>query len=138
MKCETVRGLVVKLRVEGKDLEEYSDENCETDSAEDDSRTVRYVEAVTGAHFSIELRLLNDFLYKYDDVQSLVTLDGKLLENSVYRADPSQHYVRRSIKGLARHANTGWQLEKFTFADLETSAHRFCASHPRYKLIFRR
>ena len=121
MKCEAYPGLVVKLKMDGKDLQEYDDESFDEDAAENANTTVKYVEAVAGAHFTVNLRAHSHFAHKNNDLRMAVLLDGKLLTGSVYRAQPEVWYVKKTVKGLERKTQSGWQMEKLTFADLATS-----------------
>lgn len=123
MRLDAVPGLEIALRVNLQDLKEYED--AEGEVAGQDGRNnaaVRYVEAVSGANFSVEFRTDRRFTYRNADLEMSVYLDGVFAEGQVYYARPTHGgHNDKTVSGRADTENGQFLFRRFAFADLETS-----------------
>ena len=124
----------MSIRVDGNDLPEYeepeteeqhSNEETETEEqhSDDHETSVRYVEAISGANFSIELRTNPAFEYVDYDLRMQVFLDGVSACSIIKDAQPETGRIKESCTGVKRCIDGTWHLEKFVFAELQTSKH---------------
>ena len=119
MKLEAVAGAEVCLRVNGVPLLEYDDEE---DEGQTHLKGVKYVEASSGSNFAVFFKadralLGND---NRDHVECAVSLDGKWVCGKVLDVFRFPTYVT-DIVGRNGLVNEQHVLQRFTFADLETS-----------------
>lgn len=121
MKLES--GLEVKMLVAGVALQEYEGEAEETEVAATPTLT-RYVEAVPGSKFEIQFLAQTRFTAPApnDSVCCRVYLDGKYATGSVLDAN---FFARAActfiIPGVQTHTSRGPELQRFLFAQLNTS-----------------
>lgn len=109
--------LDVSLRVGGRRLPEYDDDNDDTDAPK---TTTKWVEATTGAIFTVHVHLGPGFPYSAEDIEARVKLDGKYATASLI--EPSSGHAAHSleIKGIRSNKTGDWVLERFKFAGLNT------------------
>ncbi|KAK6429184.1 hypothetical protein LTR95_014669 [Oleoguttula sp. CCFEE 5521] len=112
MRTDILPGANVVVRVDGRKLKEYDVERSEDDAP---NATVRYIEARTGAYFSIDLALGCYFPYKEDHLSFSVTVDGKHVRAIILAVD---RHRSSSIKGLVNSTAAGSTIRRLTFAEL--------------------
>lgn len=123
MRLSSLPGLDITLRVDGQDLQEY-EHTGEDDSEEETSDDVmkRYVEATSGANFSVEFRTANHFKYRDSELELRVYLDGVWASGKVLH--PCGHHRghhKTSVASAIGHENGRCVSRSFAFADLHTS-----------------
>ena len=118
MKSGAWPGLVAKLRINDNDLHEYDDEDADAGNHNTDTK---YVEAVSGANFTVELWVKPHFRYKTHALQCSLLLDDVFIRSSIYDAEKYPDEVRSSVRGVYRCLHGEHVIEKFAFAELETS-----------------
>lgn len=123
MRLSTLPGLEIALRVDGQDLREY-DRMEDEGAGEDSNPTVvtRYVEAISGANFSVEFRPTGAFRWPHNELELCVHLDGVWATGKVYhpRAATGGH-SNKSVSGANAYENGQYVFRNFAFADLHTS-----------------
>ena len=125
MKLDSVAGAEVCLRVNGVPLLEYDDDE---DEGQSHLKGVKYVEASSGSNFTVFVKadrasLGND---NRDHVECAVHLDGKWVCGKVLDVFRTPSFVT-DIVGRNGHINGQHVLQRFTFADLETSMLHPCS-----------
>ena len=121
MKSTAWPGLSVTLRVHGDDLKEIEDDEAEGSGQRS---VMRYVEALPGTNFSVELRVEDYFHYKSNDLRMDVLVDGVAIRSMVFGPKHRGVPIRDSCKGILNRIDGEWQLQKFAFAELQTSMYR--------------
>ena len=123
MKHYAYPGVDVRLRVGGIDLVEYDIDDLDEDEV---SSVTKYVEAAAGANFTVNFSATpNSAKYRDDVVVMDVRLDGRSICSRIYTIDTAAarivgKYVH-NLDGIETNTATGMMLEKFTFAELQTS-----------------
>lgn len=103
------------VTVNGQKLIEFEDEDEDNQSP---SVVTKYVEAVTGAEFKVEVLCELMDLPGCDGVQYSVFLDGKEMDKSIMEF----RICRRGYSDGARSRSKGnWTIKKYTFADIVLS-----------------
>lgn len=127
MRLPTLPGLEVTLSVDRVDLEEHDDPDAEGEEA----HNVRYVEAVSGANFAVELKRTDGrFMYRNYDLHFAVYLDGKFAEGRVFYADARYGgHPPRTVSGRYEMQNGQNMCRKFAFAALSTSTIKHTLTH---------
>jgi hypothetical protein len=116
----------VQVYVNDVALQEYDDddENKIPDPATSPT-VVKYIEATSGAEFSIKSRVRPGW-YKDEDLCWEILLDGCAVKSRVYRR---QRYLEGNytsiIEGVESCSDGEWQLRKFKFADIITGEPHF-------------
>lgn len=117
MKLPSVPGLEVALSMSGVDMHEYDDE-ADSEQAE----YTRYVEAVSGANFAVELRTDKRFKWQHVDLRVRIYLDGSCCTDlAFYPRAGSGGHGPVTVTGRKESQHGRGVLRKFTFADLRTS-----------------
>ncbi|EME45426.1 hypothetical protein DOTSEDRAFT_71220 [Dothistroma septosporum NZE10] len=117
-------GVQVSLRVGGVDLAEY---NIDDEEDEEVNTVTKYVEAVSGANFTVNFNAKVDCAPDpRDSCQMSVHLDGKYVTNIVFKMRDTTALARGTFEQLCEgHRSTaaagGYNLEKFAFAALQTN-----------------
>jgi hypothetical protein len=116
-----ILGVQVSLCVDGVPLEEFDD------SASDDEplKGVKFVEATSGKHFTIRVKAYKPELggCRLDHLDVNILVDGKRAVSKILNVHtplPSSWYIK-DLEGVDRRLNNQYVLEKFAFADLDTS-----------------
>lgn len=115
MKLPTLPGLEIALSVNREDLQEYD----EADADDTENGAVRFVEAVSGANFTVEFRTDIRFAYRNDDLELRISLDGVHAEALVFYAPKLG--VTKTVTGRMEFRNGQAFNRRFTFAELNTS-----------------
>lgn len=105
-------GVSATVQVGHRDLTEHEDPE-----EDDGDALVRYVEAVPGQNFEVRAHLHHNFLYRHDDINIVVWIDGKWTASQVLtRNSTDAHFrgARRTVRGQS-------YLQRFCFAELKTS-----------------
>jgi hypothetical protein len=118
MRLLELPGLSVKvLAAGGVLLEEYEDVDAAMGTY---AQATRYVEASAGANFVIQVHFTDDFIYPEDDIVCRILLDGHKVDGVVYEKTSLRRI--HLIDGKRSYAGAGrWTLQKFAFAELQTS-----------------
>ncbi|KAH7085198.1 hypothetical protein BKA63DRAFT_597881 [Paraphoma chrysanthemicola] len=103
--------LEVNVTVNGKPLEEY----VNSDETDDPKTITRYIEAVSGAEFALELAFRDKFPTKHD-VGYEIEIDGNEVESSYCRKDSLPKV--EVIKGTDYLVDSKWFLQHFAFSEL--------------------
>lgn len=119
MKLDTVAGIEVTIRVDDQTAREYYDD--EDDRSSDDTG-VRYIQAASGALFSIHVATNDHRLREYNDaIRYAISIDGKrVTARNLHRFgdDGIAFGQSRGVEGVIDGQKT---FAKYTFGDLETS-----------------
>lgn len=95
-------------------LQEYFDDE---DASTSDRTVVRYIEAVSGADFTIRYKI--DSKPKFDVTVDIYLDDkwvaGRVVERSLFRISSYQ----QTVVGVNSNSTGNWSLSKFSFADLK-------------------
>ncbi|MCJ1279957.1 hypothetical protein MMC21_007782 [Puttea exsequens] len=116
-----LKGIDVTVRVNEQPLHEYNDD--EDDNGEDNAIT-RYVEATSGAQFSIDYEASASFKLVTDVVAVEFRLDGGLVDTAIHRKEKLSNY--RSLDGSWSSAfygtrepvGKGWRMRPFIFEEI--------------------
>ena len=107
-----------KIEVGGAALEEYEDED--TEQANTRTSLTKYVEAASGANFSLKLTAQPGWTMKADYIAWSIGLDGKKYGGGVIRSecyDGTSSYT--SVRhGVPSGSGDNWTERKFRFADI--------------------
>lgn len=105
--------LKVFVSVDGAALEEYVDED---DERQVDSVT-KYVEAISGAEFTIDVELLKP--WPGSSILLDFYIDGKFMRGSfIMQKDFTGPSVKICIAGVLHLEGKEWYIRKFCFSDL--------------------
>jgi len=107
-----------KVEVGGVALEEYEDEDTEQPNTT--TSLTKYIEAVSGANFSLKLTVQPGWTMQADFIAWYIDLDGKqcgggIVKGESYDGSQSCTSVRH---GVASGAGDDWTERKFRFADI--------------------
>jgi hypothetical protein len=107
-----------KVEVGGVALEEYEDED--TEQANTTTSLTKYIEAVSGANFSLKLTVQPGWTMQADFIAWYIDLDGKqcgggVIKSESYDGSRSCASVRY---GVTSGAGGDWTERKFRFADI--------------------
>ena len=107
-------GLAVEIVVNGASLPEY-DDNSDTPASP--TMVTKYVEATSGANFTIEVLLMEEFPFPKGHLEAEISLDGRVFMCELIRED--QFFNDHLMDG--RHSQVGQypKTQKFFFAELE-------------------
>lgn len=126
MRSSTWPGLDVNLVIDGVAMQEHEDQEAENEHPFSNHKTVtRYVQAVSGANFSVDLHMQQHFPYKHHDIAVRLLLDGAVAKQPIIEKGRLQSRFTHKFKGIEKLINGQWQLNRFAFADLRT-----CKSTP--------
>ena len=118
-----------QILVNGIAVQEYEDD-IETTPDQLVPTAVKYIEAVSGAHFSIEFSLLMEGVPK-DNLAVKIYLDGNASWNMF--VDVSEADLRKNcwrLDGVTVGSDGNWFLKKYQFANIVTGLLRaFFSSH---------
>ncbi|KAI4932744.1 hypothetical protein J4E85_003144 [Alternaria conjuncta] len=110
-------GLAVEIVVNGASLPEY-DDNSDTPASP--TMITKYVEATSGANFTIEVLLMEEFPFPKGHLEAEISLDGRVFMCELIRED--QFFNDHLMDG--RHSQVGQypKTQKFFFAKLEITS----------------
>ncbi|TID16120.1 ATP-dependent RNA helicase [Venturia nashicola] len=117
---KAVKGIQVRILAGGKDGREYP---C-TDSKPNPSTSVtKYIEAVDGANFSIQITIIPVFRYRSSNIMGLITVDGQAVGRPLIRKESITDKQRvAKIDGIDVNNGNGWMRRKFVFKNIVTEA----------------
>ncbi|EGP88721.1 unnamed protein product [Zymoseptoria tritici ST99CH_3D1] len=118
MKANFLKGVSVKLLVDGIQLEEYNDED--SIDGEEDTCT-RYVQVVPNSTFKIAVQIESNFRYRLDDLVVEVSLDGERVDDLVISSDPNRNTQYKELLGPKAFTKGKWQRQPYTFGSLDTT-----------------
>jgi hypothetical protein len=108
------------VEVDGVPLEEYEDED--TEQANTTTLLTKYVEAISGANFSLKFTVQPGWTMKADYIAWYVYLDGTLVTGGVVPSesyDGDRSYTTQK-SGALSGAGDNWTIRKYKFADITT------------------
>lgn len=108
-----------QIRFNGVALQEYDDEDG-TEQAPNKPTpiVVKYVEATSGAEFSIKYKVHKGWKLD-DDLSWQILLDGKQSNSNLLRRDDVlSGYASSVVEGVRYGSGSDWRLRKFKFADI--------------------
>ncbi|RAL68253.1 hypothetical protein DID88_008953 [Monilinia fructigena] len=121
-----IRGIQVTVRVDGKALEEYDDDEFEAVSGEAGKyralRTVaKYIESCTGKNFDIRYEVNDEYKFDSLNITFSIYVDGtKVSSRFVANGDPCPR--KNTVRGLqSRFENGRTVVRPFHFRDMITS-----------------
>lgn len=128
---EDINGLEVTVQIDGSPAVEYeNDEDIEVvpgpAGAHQAARTVsKYIEAVTGAKFSIRMSFSRTFKWDSPVIEVWLNVDGNWVSGLLVYPTPNAE-VCKEIEGVHQPPAAGsrsrqWTLKKLQFAQLEIS-----------------
>lgn len=109
-----------EILVKGVALREYDDDDVVTEREDNQPglTSVKYVEAISGAEFSVGYGLLSGWTLK-EDLAIKIFLDGKHSQTNVYK---KAELVPRAISwvenGIKLRSCNDWYLRRYQFADI--------------------
>lgn len=116
----------VQVCVNDVALQEYDDDDAQQTPDQATSPTVvKYIEAASGAEFSIKSKIRSSW-DKDEDMCWDIYLDGKLARSTVYLRD--RYLTGNNIfiaEGVQSCTGGEWHHSKFKFADIVTGEPRF-------------
>ncbi|KAL8930202.1 MAG: hypothetical protein Q9208_000819 [Pyrenodesmia sp. 3 TL-2023] len=107
------------VAVNGNRVQEYVDEELEVEK-ENPELAVKYIEAESGAEFTIDVEVTRQTAFKTENLEIQVHLDGKWAAGEyVYRSKvlQSNNYVLK-IGGATRMVNGSCEFRAFMFSDV--------------------
>ncbi|KAL2032885.1 hypothetical protein VTO58DRAFT_106057 [Aureobasidium pullulans] len=111
---DSLPGVEITVVVDGEDLHEYQDADME----DEENTVTKYVEAVTGANFTIKIMVPKKFGFEGTCLSFHVLVDGAEAEHPLIQPRHVRRAPKvRSVEG-ARVSNT--HIRKFRFTELET------------------
>ena len=111
----TLKNFNAFVTVNGQKLPEFNDEDEDNQSP---SVITRYIEAVTGAEFKVEVLYELVDLKGCDGVRYSVCLDGKEMDRAIMNFSK----YRTGYSDGARSCSKGsWTVKKYSFADIVLS-----------------
>lgn len=117
MRVDRLRYASVTIQVHDNDLYEHLIES------EDDKTALSYVEAVSGARFSVVLVLEPKFAYRDEDLQFRVFLDGRLARSYMIRSEKMKEGMTKSLDAVREYADGFSSYSKSTFAENRSSTY---------------
>lgn len=115
-------GLQAFVAVNGNRVQEYVDEELEVEK-ENPEVAVRYIEAESGAEFTIEVEVTKQTAFKTENLEIQVHLDGKWTAGEyVYRSKVlrSNDYCQR-IGGVTKKVEGNCEFRAFMFSNVRYS-----------------
>jgi hypothetical protein len=108
------------VEVDGVAIEEYEDED--TEQANTTTLLTKYVEAASGANFSLKFTVQPGWTMKADYIAWYIYLDGTpggggIVPSESYDGDRSHTSL---LSGVSSGAGNNWTLRKYKFADITT------------------
>jgi hypothetical protein len=113
MRADCLPHVSVAIHVNGNALHEHHADSEET--------AVCCVEAVSGAEFSVVLKVGPDYAYRKDSLQFQVSLDGSDARSRIITLSRRKGSYTTSIDSVRRRADGHSYYRKFTSAQHETS-----------------
>lgn len=113
--------LKVEILVNGKALQEYTD----TNAAQNQQTTTRYIQATSGAFFAIRYGITSS-VFSTHSVRAVITIDGVVMRASTFDRNELQH-TGLDITHESSSARIGGEAmgQRFKFVELRTSkSHR--------------
>jgi hypothetical protein len=107
-----------KVEVNGVALKEYEDED--TEQATTTTTLTKYVEAISGANFSLRLTLQPGWTMKADFLAWVTVLDGQKYGGGVIGSDvyDGSHSITIVKHGVVSGSGNDWTERSFRFADI--------------------
>lgn len=106
------------VSINGQRAAEYDDDDSETKTSPNSKVVTKYVEAVAGTNFALDISVKKDYTFDCDYISFNVNLDGTSMSGRVMSPD----YARLSqIGGVKGQENGQMTLRKFKFGDLAIS-----------------
>jgi hypothetical protein len=106
------------VSINGQRAAEYDDDDSETKTSPNSKIVTKYVEAVAGTNFALDISVKNEYTFDCDYIAFNVKLDG----TSMVGRAMSPGYIRLSqIEGVKGQENGQMTLRKFKFGDLAIS-----------------
>jgi hypothetical protein len=127
-----------QIMVDGAVLREYDDDDTDQKPDQTIPTVVKYVQATSGAEFSVNFSLLED--WKVDqDLAWKIYLDGTFSQSSVV-ANSTLYFDKTSwnLNGLSVGRDDKWYLKKYKFADLIIGKLRLLCAIFWLMIVFRR
>lgn len=119
MKLQGQPGVQITLEVDGTALQEYDNDEV---AATVSKQRVKYVEAVEGAQFTINIKIQRNKLRSLesnDEVCAKVYVDGCLVEGCIMPVLSTRRYSL-TLQGARRNQGGQGVLEPFMFSSLRT------------------
>ena len=129
-----LKGIEVSVVIDGKALTEYDDEETADESPDHPSEVSKYIEAISDAEFSINIKAPKSYDFVRNALCFLLRLDG--VQAAHFVCSKTEHERMRgdwhqTILGSKVNNGKGWYLKPFKFSDIKlgkTSLHilTFC------------
>src|SRR4051812_19961632 len=111
-------GVKVAIHVDGAPLEEFIDE----DEEESRDSVTRYIQAVSGAVFSVDLEVTRP--WPKTGIMYQIYADGKWMRGTfIMQKDYVGPSVKVSIPGVQYQEGVQWLMRTFCFSDLAVGKH---------------
>ena len=108
---DVLPGVEVSITVKGDALTEYHDDHLE----DDEQTTTRYIEAVSGTIFVVQISLKKDFVFAGNCVECTIYVDGTWADGPFISKGESHTRISKGID-----VDGGTKVKKYRFATLET------------------
>ena len=116
MAITSVPGLRVNIVVNGKELQEYDDDE---DEAAKPNTVTKYVEAISNATFEIRCYISSLFPHSTHDIKVSVYLDGNPIEGAILLQDKIFRPFH-TLSGACTSEGGRWFERKFCFSEICT------------------
>jgi hypothetical protein len=117
MRADCLPKVSVAVHVDGNALHEYHAES----ESEHVNTAVCYVEAVSGAVFSIVLTIEPGYTYRSESLKLRIFLDGSRARSIIINPAKMTNGYTTSVESVRRHEDGFNYHRKFTFSQHETS-----------------
>lgn len=112
----SIPGVRAEVKVNGEPVEEYADSSqfCE------DNATVRYIEAISGARFTIHCKVWHPYDVQGRDIRTMVWVDGKRIPG---KSAPFKKYKagkgEMNVKGVKSYKDGKAKMAHMVFSELD-------------------
>ena len=112
-----LKDIKVAIKINGRELKEYDDEDVGND---DENSVSKYVEATSDAEFKIISSAPRRYQFTSDAVQMDIFMDGAYVDNwLILKEDSSRfHAWRCSLYGPRRSVGNRWEIKPFKFREI--------------------
>lgn len=117
-----LKGIEASVVIDGKALTEYDDEDTLGESSDHTSEVSKYIEAVSGAKFSISITVPKSYNFVKDAITFRLSLDGVWVWTLLCRKARLKNMREdwhESIAGSKEKCGDEWHLRPFKFEDIK-------------------
>lgn len=113
-----IKGIQVRINISGKDAREYP---CTDPNPNPATSVTKYIEAVDGANFTIQIILIPMFKFGSNDILGLLDIDGQAVGRPIIRKEAfTANQLVTKLDGINVNSGNGWMRRKFVFGNVVT------------------